>query len=162
MLQYQRPFISIMPTNLYGPADNYDLKNSHVLPALIRKFHEAKVNRTPEVIAWGSGQPLREFMYSDDLADALVFCMEKYEDVEHLNVGSGQEISIRDLTSLIQRIVGYGGEVVWDSSKPDGTPRKMMDSSRLQHMGWKPQFSLEQGIRLAYQDFINRHDQARK
>jgi GDP-L-fucose synthase len=157
MIQYKRPFISLMPTNLYGPGDNYDPENSHVLPGLIRKFHEAKVKNLKSVSAWGTGSPMREFLYSDDLAEAALFALENYDAVDHLNVGSGEEISIRDLSILIRNIVGYSGDIVWDSSKPDGTPRKLMDSSHLRSFGWKPSVSLADGIRMAYQDFLARN-----
>ena len=148
--QYGCNFISTMPTNLYGPNDNYDLQGSHVMPALIRKFHEAKKNKSPEVVIWGSGTPLREFMHVDDLADASVFLMNNYDEAEFINVGSGQEISILDLASLIKNIVGYEGAIIHDTTKPDGTPRKLMDNSRLTNLGWKASISLDQGIRDVY------------
>jgi GDP-L-fucose synthase len=151
--QHGCDFISAMPTNMYGPNDNYDLQSSHVLPALIRKFHDAKVARAPHVTCWGTGSPLREFLYSDDLARACVFLLENYSDEQFINVGSGSEITIRDLAGLVKQIVGFGGEIVWDTTKPDGTPRKLMDSSRLFALGWKPQVDLPTGIRLAYEDF---------
>jgi GDP-L-fucose synthase len=156
--QYGTNFLSAMPTNMYGPGDNYDLNNSHVLPAMIRKFHEGKVNGGP-VILWGDGSAFREFLYSDDLADAVVYLLEHkdYADVgEFINVGSGSELTIRQLAETIARIVGYTGEVKWDSSKPNGTPRKLMDSSRLFGLGWKPKVGLEEGIRRAYEDFLTR------
>jgi len=156
MLQYKRPFISLMPTNLYGPGDNYDLENSHVLPGLIRKFHEAKMKEQKSVTAWGTGSPLREFLYADDVAEAALFALRNYDETQHLNVGSGEEITIRDLSQLVKKVVGYTGDIVWDTSKPDGTPRKLMDSSRLRSYGWKPTVSLEEGIGLAYQDFLER------
>lgn len=149
--QYGDDFISLMPTNLYGPNDNYDLKNSHVLPALIRKFHEAKQEGLKEVVMWGSGKPLREFLHVDDLADACLFLMEHYSESGHINVGSGQEVSIRELAQLICNIVGFEGEIVHDLDKPDGTPRKLMDSSKLLKMGWKPNISLEEGISSVYE-----------
>jgi GDP-L-fucose synthase len=149
-------FIAAMPTNMYGPNDNYDLQSSHVLPALIRKFHEAKVSRAPSVTCWGSGSPLREFLYADDLAEACLFLMENYDGELFMNVGSNTEISIKELAELIRRIVGYKGEIVWDTSKPDGTPRKLMDSSRLFALGWKPKIDLETGIGLAYEDFLKK------
>ncbi len=152
--QYGCRFISAMPTNLYGPGDNYHPENSHVLPALIRRFHEAKIARQPEVVIWGSGKPLREFLYADDLADACVFLMKSYEDRQFVNIGSGQEISIAELAKLVAEIVGFAGSLVFDSSKPDGTPRKLMDSSRINAMGWHPQTSLRHGIAQAYQDFL--------
>ncbi len=151
--EYGCDFISAMPTNMYGPNDNYDLQNSHVLPALIRKFHEAKVSGAPEVVCWGTGSPFREFLYSDDLAEACVFLMERYSDEQFINIGSGSEITIKELAEMVGRIIGFEGKIVWDTSKPDGTPRKLMDSSRLFAMGWKPRIKLEEGIRLAYSDF---------
>ena len=152
--QFGCDFISAMPTNMYGPNDNYDLQGSHVLPALIRKFHEAKIAAARTVTCWGTGAPLREFLYADDLARACVFLMERYSEEQFINVGSGSELSIRELAELIQRIVGFRGEIVWDVTKPDGTPRKLMDSSRLAALGWKPQVDLPTGIRLAYADFL--------
>jgi len=154
--QYRCDFISAMPNNIYGPNDNYDLNTSHVLPALIRKFHEAKTAGAPTVTCWGTGAPLREFLHSDDLAEACLFMMENYSDDLFLNVGSGTDISIRDLAELIRHIVIYPGDIVWDSSKPDGTPRKLLDSSRLLSLGWRPKIDLETGIRLAYEDFLKR------
>jgi GDP-L-fucose synthase len=155
--QYGCDFISAMPTNLYGPNDNYDLQGSHVLPALIRKFHEAKVGNQPEVICWGTGSPLREFLHSDDLGRALVFLMQQYSEEQFINVGSGSEITIRDLSQLVAEVIGYSGRIVWDTSKPDGTPRKLMDNSRLFALGWKPFISLRDGIADAYRDFQTRH-----
>jgi GDP-L-fucose synthase len=152
--QYGCDFISAMPTNMYGPNDNYDLQTSHVLPALIRKFHDAKTNSAATVTCWGSGTPLREFLYADDLASACVFLMQNYSEEQFINVGSGSEITIRDLSELIKRITGFSSGIVWDKSKPDGTPRKLMDSSRLFALGWKPQVDLEIGIKLAYEDFL--------
>ena len=154
--QYGCDFISAMPTNMYGPNDNYDLQSSHVLPALIRKFHDAKVKAEATVTCWGDGTPLREFLYSDDLAGACVFLMQNYSEEQLINVGSGREITIRDLAELIQRIVGFAGSIVWDTSKPNGTPRKLMDSSRLFALGWKPQVDLAAGIKLVYEDFLSR------
>ena len=151
--QYGRDWISAMPTNLYGPGDNYDLQGSHVLPALIRKFHEAKLSGAREVVVWGSGTPLREFMHCDDLADALVFLLQHYSEDEHINVGSGTEISIGDLAMLIADVVGYHAEIVFDSSKPDGTPRKLMDSQRLHDLGWNGGQSLRDGIADAYKHY---------
>jgi len=151
--QYDCNFISVMPTNLYGPNDNYNLNNSHVLPALIRKFHEAKERNLPSVEMWGSGTPLREFLHADDLGDACVFLMEKYEGEKHVNVGTGTDITIKDLALLIQKIVGYKGEIKHDLSKPDGTPRKLMDVSYLHSLGWKHKLGLEDGIRQVYEDF---------
>lgn len=149
--QYGSNFISAMPTNLYGPGDNYDLQNSHVLPAMLRKFHEAKVNGDPKVTLWGTGTPLREFLHADDLADALFFLMQHYNDPQFVNVGTGKDISIRDLAHLIQKITGYEGEVVFDTSMPDGTPRKLMDVSRLTALGWQPKIGFEEGVRRTYE-----------
>ncbi|PYM13545.1 MAG: GDP-fucose synthetase [Verrucomicrobia bacterium] len=154
--QYGCDFISGMPTNLYGPNDHYDLETSHVLPALIRKFHEAKVTGAPVVVCWGTGLPLREFLYADDLARACAFLMQYYSEQQFINVGYGSDITIQELAELVRRIVGFAGGIVWDKSRPDGTPRKWMDSSRLFAMGWKPQIDLETGIRLAYEDFLKR------
>jgi GDP-L-fucose synthase len=154
--QYGCDFISAMPTNLYGPNDNYDLQGSHVLPALIRKFHEAKAAGAPTVTCWGSGAPLREFLYADDLARACVFLLENYSEEGFINVGSGWEVTIRELTETVGRVLGYGGKIAWDASKPDGVPRKLMDSSRLFGLGWRPQVKLEEGIGLAYGDFLKR------
>lgn len=144
--QYGSDFISAMPTNLYGPGDNYDLQTSHVLPALVRKISEARASGSPEVVVWGSGTPLREFLHADDLADALVFLMRNYSETKHINVGSGQEISIRGLANEIARAAAYEGQIIQDLEKPDGTPRKLMDSSRLFSMGWTPKISLNSGI----------------
>lgn len=151
--QYGTNFISAMPTNLYGPNDNFDLKTSHVLPALIRKFHEAKVENKPYVEIWGTGAPKREFLYVDDLADALLFLMNHYEGNETVNVGTGEDLSIKDLALLIKKIVGYDGELQFDSSKPDGTPRKLLDVSKLSDLGWKYEINLAKGIEKAYAIF---------
>ena len=159
--QHGCDFISAMPTNMYGPNDNYDPQASHVLPALIRKFHEARKNSAATVTCWGTGAPLREFLYSDDLGDACVFLMENYSEEQFINVGSGAEISIRELSELIRRIVGFSGEIVWDASKPDGTPRKLMDNSRLLALGWRPKVDLETGIRLACEDFLARQQRGK-
>ncbi len=150
--QYDCNYISAMPTNLYGPNDNYDLKNSHVLPALLRKFYEAKENNIEQVEIWGSGSPLREFLHVDDLATACLFLMEHYNEAGHVNVGSGSEISIKDLALLIKDIVGYKGALVWDSSKPDGTPRKLMDNTKINNLGWKPEIALREGIEKVYKE----------
>lgn len=158
--QYGCNFISAMPTNLYGPNDNYDLANSHVLPALIRKFHEAKLNGSPTVEVWGTGTPRREFLHADDLADACYFLMEKYDEPELVNVGTGEDVSIRELAELVQRIVGYDGEIVWNTDKPDGTPRKLMDVSKLHGTGWRHQIELEDGIRAVYEKFAE-HEEVR-
>ena len=154
--QYDCDFISAMPANMYGPNDNYDLQTSHVLPALIRKFHDAKTSSAATVTCWGTGAPLREFLYADDLASACVFLMQNYSEEQFINVGSGSEITIRELSEMVKRIIGFRGEIVWDESKPDGTPRKLMDSSRLFSLGWKPKVNLETGIRMAYEDFLSK------
>ncbi len=154
--QYGCDFISVMPTNLYGTNDNYHPQSSHVLPALIRKFHEAKVANLPAVTCWGTGSPFREFMHADDLGSAAVFLMENYSEEEFINVGSGQELTIKQLAELVKRIIDFTGEIIWDDSKPDGTPRKLMDSSRLFALGWRPKMDLETGIELAYTDFLQR------
>jgi len=154
--QYNFDAISLMPTNLYGPGDNFDLQDSHVLPALMRKFHEAKVANSQTVTLWGSGSPLREFLHVDDLASAAVFLMRNYSSGEIVNVGSGDEVSIRDLALLIGEVTGYHGEIVHDLSKPDGTPRKLLDNSRLLSLGWKPAISLREGIADTY-DWYTRH-----
>jgi len=155
--QYGSKFISAMPTNMYGPNDNYHPDNSHVLPALIRKFHEAKTNGNDSVTVWGDGSPFREFLYADDLANALVYLMLNYNEKEFVNVGYGNEITIKDLALLIKKIIGFEGHLEFDTSKPNGTPRKLMDSSRLFATGWKPKTALEEGIALAYQDFLSRN-----
>ena len=154
--QYGCDFIAVMPTNLYGPNDNYDLRTSHVLPALIRKFHEAKVAGTSPVVCWGTGNPRREFLYVDDLARACVFLLEHYSDEQFINIGSGSDLTIRELAERVKHAVGYPGDIAWDPSLPDGTPRKWMDSSRLFALGWRPQVDLDAGIQLAYQDFLKR------
>ncbi len=151
--QYGCNFISAMPTNLYGPNDNYDLNNSHVLPALLRKFHEAKKNSDPTVTVWGSGTPLREFLHVDDMAEACIFLMESYNEEGCVNVGTGKDLSIKDLALLIKDIVGYEGELVFDASKPDGTPRKLMDVSKINEMGWRYSIELKDGISTVYEDY---------
>lgn len=156
--QYGCNFISAMPTNLYGPNDNYDLNNSHVLPALIRKFHEAKIANKPEVIIWGTGSPKREFLHVDDLASACFYLLENYDGRELVNVGSGTEVSIKDLAMLVKDAVGFEGELVFDTSKPDGTPRKLMDVSKLEGVGWKYSISLEEGIKKVYADFKENYE----
>lgn len=156
--QYGRNFISVMPTNLYGPNDNYDLQNSHVLPALIRKFHEAKVNGSPSVEVWGTGSPLREFLHADDLAEACYFLMENYDGEEFVNVGTGEDLSIKELAELVQKTVGYEGELVWNTDKPDGTPRKLMDVSKLHGLGWRHTIELPQGIQQVYEKFVEREE----
>lgn len=150
--QYGSNFISVMPTNLYGPNDNYDLKNSHVLPALLRKFHEAKKNNAPSVMMWGTGSPKREFLHVDDLADACYYLMENYDEEGLVNIGTGEDIAILDLAKLIKEIVGYEGEIAHDLSKPDGTPRKLMNVDKLKSLGWEAKISLEEGIRSVYKD----------
>lgn len=152
--QYHTDYISVMPTNLYGPNDNYHPTHSHVLPALIRRFHEAKVDNLPYVTCWGTGKPLREFLYVDDLADACVFLMNNYSGNETVNLGTGKELTIKELTELVAKVIGYTGEIRWDSSKPDGTPRKLLDVSKLESLGWHYKTELEDGIRLSYQDFL--------
>jgi len=153
--QYGTDFISVMPTNLYGPNDNYHPEHSHVLPALIRRFHEAKISGARSVTCWGDGSPLREFLYVDDLANLCVFLMNHYSGNETVNAGTGKELSIKDLTNLVARIVGYEGQVVWDTSRPNGTPRKLLDISKATRLGWTYKTELEEGIRLAYDDFLN-------
>jgi GDP-L-fucose synthase len=153
--QHGCDFISVMPTNLYGPNDNYDLQTSHVLPALIRKFHDAKQTGAASLTCWGTGTPLREFLYVDDLAAACVFLMQNYSEEQFINAGFGSDISIRELAGLVKKVVGFAGDIVWDAAKPDGTPRKLMDSSRLFALGWRPQVDLETGIRLTYKDFLS-------
>ena len=166
--QYGTRFLAAMPTNLYGPGDNYHLENSHVLPALIRKFHEAKLNGENQVTAWGTGTPLREFLYSDDMADACLHLMglsnpmfdsllQTYPPL--VNVGSGKDLSIKQLTELVAKVVGFQGEVIWDNTKPDGTPRKLLNIDRMTQMGWSPHIELEQGILLAYTDFLKHQHQ---
>jgi GDP-L-fucose synthase len=155
--QYGCNFISVMPTNLYGYNDNYHPQNSHVLPALIRRFHEAKEQGLPDVTIWGTGSPKREFLFADDLAEACYYLMMNYNEEGLVNVGTGHDISIKDLALLIKKIVGYQGEIKFDTSKPDGTPRKLMDVSKLQSKGWKYTIELEQGIEMAYQDFLNKN-----
>ena len=152
--QYGCNFISVMPTNLYGTNDNYDLVNSHVLPAMIRKFHEAKEKSAPEMTLWGTGSPMREFLHADDLAEACLFLMENYNESELVNIGTGEDVTIKNLAALVKQIVGFKGEIIWDTSKPDGTPRKLMDVSKLHGLGWHHKIALEDGIKLAYQDFL--------
>ena len=152
--QYGANFISAMPTNLYGPNDNYDLQGSHVLPALIRKFHEAKVNGQPFVEVWGTGSPFREFMHADDLAEACVYLMNNYDGEQFVNVGTGEELTIRELAEMVKDVVGFEGELRWNSDKPDGTPRKLMDVSKLHRLGWKHQIELPEGIERTYREFV--------
>jgi GDP-L-fucose synthase len=153
--QYNAPFISCMPTNIYGENDNFDLHASHVIPAMIRKFYEAKINNQKEVVLWGTGSPLREFLYVDDLAEACLFLMDKYEDEEHINIGTGEEVSIRELANIIKDIVGYNGNIIYDTTKPDGNPRKLLDSKKIHELGWKHKISLKEGIEKSYNWFIN-------
>jgi len=153
--QYNTDYISVMPTNLYGPNDNYHPTHSHVLPALIRRFHEAKLNNLKEVTCWGSGSPLREFLYVDDLAEACVFLMNNYSGDETVNLGTGKELTIKELTEIVAKVIGYTGDIKWDTTKPDGTPRKLLDVSKLESLGWKYHTELEEGIRLSYEDFLN-------
>ncbi len=153
--QYGADFISVMPTNLYGPNDNYHPTHSHVLPALIRRFHEAKQNGAKSVTCWGDGSPLREFLYVDDLADLCVFLMENYSGNETVNAGTGKEVTIKQLTELVAKVIGFEGEIEWDTTKPNGTPRKLLDVSKASRLGWNYKTELEEGIRLAYEDFLN-------
>ena len=152
--QYGDNFISAMPTNLYGPNDTYDLQNSHVLPAMLRKFYEAKERGEKEVVLWGTGSPFREFLHTDDLADACVFLMESYNEMEHINIGTGKEISIKELAETVQKVVGFEGKLVFDTSKPDGTPRKLLDVSKLHKLGWKHKIELQEGIEKTYDSFL--------
>jgi GDP-L-fucose synthase len=153
--QYGMNFISAMPTNLYGPNDNFDSKNSHVIPAIISKMEAAKQLNKPIVQLWGTGTPLREFLYVDDMAEACVYLMENYDGVEHINIGTGREISIQNLAELIKRIIGYKGEILFDPSMPDGTPRKLLDISKIKKLGWRPKISLEEGLKITYDSYIN-------
>jgi GDP-L-fucose synthase len=153
--QYGDCFISAMPTNLYGPNDNYDLENSHVLPALIRKFHEAKINNSPTVEVWGTGSVFREFLHVDDLAEACVHLMKTYSENEIVNIGTGIDISIKDLTKIISNVVDYDGEIIWNTSKPDGTLRKLLDVSRVNSLGWSYKIKLEDGIKSVYNEYSN-------
>lgn len=154
--QYACNFISVMPTNLYGYNDNYHPENSHVLPALIRKFDEAQKNGTKEVVIWGSGTPMREFLFADDLADACFFLMQSYNEAGLVNIGTGEDLTIKDLALAIKKVVGFEGELVFDTTKPDGTPRKLMDVSKLHNLGWKHRIALEEGLRLAYADYLTK------
>ena len=152
--QYGCDFISVMPTNLYGPNDNYDLENSHVLPAMIRKFHEAKVQGKESMTLWGTGAPMREFLHADDLAEACVYLMETYSESELVNIGTGIDVTIKELAETVKEIVGFSGTIHWDTTRPDGTPRKLMDVSKLHSLGWSHKIALKEGIALAYQDFL--------
>lgn len=159
--QYGDDFISCMPTNLYGPHDNYDLEGSHVMPAMIRKFHEAKANGAPAVILWGTGTPLREFLYVDDMADACVFLLENYSGEQHVNIGTGREVTIKELAETVKKTVGYTGQIVWDQTMPDGTPRKLTDVTKLHGLGWTHKVELEEGVQLAYDWFKENVQEAR-
>jgi len=152
--QYKTNFVSVMPTNLYGPNDNFDLQNSHVLPAFIKKFHDAKIGNKKEVVLWGTGNVYREFLYVDDMADACVFLMKNYNSSEIINIGTGKDLKIRELAQLVKKIIGYSGKIVWDSSKPDGTPKKQLDVSKLFRLGWQPKISLKEGIKKEYDWFL--------
>ncbi|MBR5897432.1 MAG: GDP-L-fucose synthase [Lachnospiraceae bacterium] len=159
--QYGDDFISCMPTNLYGPHDNYDLAGSHVMPAMIRKFHDAKVNGAKSVELWGTGSPLREFLYVDDMADACVFLLENYSGEQHVNIGTGKEVTIKELAETVKKTVGYEGEIVWNTDMPDGTPRKLTDVTKLHNLGWNHKVDLEEGVKLAYEWFKENVDTAR-
>jgi GDP-L-fucose synthase len=156
--QYGTNFISVMPTNLFGPSDNYQGQNSHVLPALIRRFHEAKLNKVPSVAIWGTGSAFREFLYSDDLADACIYLMQHYNDSEIVNIGSGEEISIKNLAYLVKDVTRYTGDITFDTSKPDGTPRKLLDCTKIHSLGWKHRVTMREGLEKAYADFVKRWD----
>ena len=160
--QYGTNYISVMPTNLFGPNDNYHPENSHVLPALIRRFHEAKENNAPNVTIWGTGSALREFLYADDLADACIYLMQNYDDGEIVNIGSGEEVSIKHLALLVKEVVGYTGELKFDTSKPDGTPRKLLDCTKLHSLGWKHRIAIKDGLKTAYEDFRSRWEGVHK
>lgn len=160
--QYGTKFIAVMPTNLYGQNDNFSLSSSHVLPAMIRKFHEAKINKSSEVILWGTGKPRREFLHVDDLAAALIFLINNYDGQKIINIGCGQDLTIKELANKIKTIVGYQGKITWDKTKPDGTPRKLLDVSRLKKLGFKPRINLDQGLKLTYQWFLENEGKIRK
>ena len=157
--QYHTDYISVMPTNLYGPNDNYHPENSHVLPAMIRRFHEAKVGHAESVVCWGDGSPLREFLYVDDLANLCVFLMNNYSGDETVNAGTGKELTIKELAEMVARVVGYKGRIEWDTTRPNGTPRKLLDVSKAARLGWSYKTELEDGIRLAYKDYVARYAQ---
>jgi GDP-L-fucose synthase len=156
--QYGTNFISVMPTNLYGPGDNYHPQNSHVLPAMIRRFHEAKINNMPSVVIWGTGNPRREFLYVDDLARACIFLMDSYDEKEIINIGTGTEVTIKELAIAVKDAVGYTGKLEFDVTKPDGTPRKLLDCSKIHSLGWCHKVDMQEGIRLAYEDFCKRYE----
>lgn len=160
--QYGDNFISAMPTNLYGEGDSFNLENSHVLPALIRKFHEAKVNNLPNVEFWGTGTPRREFLYVDDLAEALVFLMNNYNESEHINIGTGKDVTIRELAYMLKDIISYEGEIIWNTNYPDGTPIKRLDVTKIEKLGWQAKTSLEEGLKITYKWFVNNYDTLRK
>lgn len=160
--QYGTKYISVMPTNLYGPNDNFDLKNSHVLPAMIRKFHEAKINKKPEMILWGTGKAKREFLHVDDLAQAVVFLMNKYDGQEILNIGTGKDLTIKQLAETVKKVVSYTGKITWDTSKPDGTPRKLLNINKIKKLGWKPSITLESGLKTTYKWFLENEKKLRK
>jgi len=161
-IQYERNYVSLMPTNLYGPRDNFDLKTSHVLPAMIRKFHDAKMDNHKPVTLWGSGKPMREFLYVEDLAEAVVFSMERDLSETLYNVGTGKDLTIKDLADTIQKVVGHEGEIIWDSSKPDGTPRKLLDVSKMKREGWSYSTGLIEGIKQTYNWFLEHHDEIKE
>ena len=156
--QYGHDFISAMPTNLYGPFDNFDLQSSHVLPAMIRKFHDARAEGRAEVVLWGTGSPRREFLHVDDLADACLFIMQRYDEAEHINVGTGEDLTIRELAEMVRDVVHPQARLVFDPSKPDGTPRKLLDVGRLQHLGWRPRIALREGVAATYAWFLDNYD----
>jgi GDP-L-fucose synthase len=156
--QYGHDFISAMPTNLYGPFDNFDLQSSHVLPAMIRKFHDARVEGRTEVVLWGTGSPRREFLHVDDLADACLFIMQRYDEAEHINVGTGEDLTIRELAEMVRDVVHPQARLVFDPSKPDGTPRKLLDVGRLQRLGWRPRIALREGVAATYAWFLDNYD----
>ena len=155
--QFGKDFISAMPTNLYGPHDNFDLQNSHVLPALLRKTHEAKINNQNEIIVWGTGEPLREFMHVDDCAEGIIFLLENYSDLSHVNIGTGEEISIRELSEIIKSTVGFNGTTEFDNSKPDGTPRKLLDTSKINNLGWYPKINMDSGLSDTYEWYLENY-----
>lgn len=160
--QYNTKYISVLPCNLYGPGDNYNPTSSHVIPALLRKFHDAKINSRPTVTMWGTGTAMREFLHIDDVADASIFLMQEYNENEWLNLGNSTDITIRELGELVKKVVGYRGEIVYDSSYPDGTPRKLLDSSKLMNLGWRPSISFEEGLRDTYSDYLKNNENYRK
>ena len=160
--QYGDDFISAMPTNLYGINDNFNLESSHVLPALIRKFHDAKINNLPEVELWGTGAPRREFLFVDDLANALIFLMNNYNEDQHVNIGVGHDVSIKELASILKGVIGYEGDIMWNTAYPDGTPQKLLDVSKINNLGWTAKTSLEEGLKITYEWFVNNYNTIRK